>query len=122
LDVAGCDGAMVADAVAMLDGSGENVGDGLDAAMGVPGKSGEIILRDVVAKIVEQKEGIELRGVAKTKRAAEVNSCALRRGFAANQPLHGSNGHNCLPNSIPTLQSTPVRQHCHPGLSSRLRC
>jgi hypothetical protein len=66
--------------------------------VGVPRKAGEIILRDVVAKIVEQKEGIELAGVTETKGAAEVNSCALRRGFAADEPLYRSNGHNCLPN------------------------
>ncbi len=58
LDVAGGDGAAVADAVAVLDGSGKDVGDSLDAPVRVPGKAGEIIFRHVIAKIVEQQEGI----------------------------------------------------------------
>ena len=56
LDVASGDGAMVAHAIAMFYSSGEDIGDGLDAAMRVPGKSGEIILGDVIAKVVEEEE------------------------------------------------------------------
>ena len=54
LHVAGGDGAVVAHAVAVFDGAGEDVGDGLDAAMRMPGEAGEIVFGDVVAEIVEQ--------------------------------------------------------------------
>src|SRR6202011_6357961 len=86
-------GAVVADAVAVLDGSGKHVGDGFDAAVRMPGKSGEIILRHVIAEIVEQKKGIELGRVAKAKCAPQVHACALRGGLAADQPLHRSYRH-----------------------------
>jgi hypothetical protein len=36
----------------------------------MPGEAGQIILRDVVAEIVEQEEGIGLFGVSKAKGAA----------------------------------------------------
>jgi hypothetical protein len=39
LNVASGDCATVADAVAVLDGSGENIGDRLNAAMGMPRES-----------------------------------------------------------------------------------
>ena len=60
LHVAGGDGAVVAHAVAMLHGSGEHVGNRLDAAVRMPRKSGEVILGDVIAEIVEEQEGIEV--------------------------------------------------------------
>ena len=67
LHVAGGDGAVVAHAVAVLDGSGEDVGDGLDAAVRMPGKSGKVVLGNVVAEIVEQQEGIEVMVLPKPK-------------------------------------------------------
>ena len=72
LDVAGGDGAVVAHAVAMLDGSGEDVGDGLDAAMRVPGEAGQIILGNVVAEIVEQQERIEVGCCRSRTRGADA--------------------------------------------------
>ncbi len=80
LHVAGGDGAAVAHAVAVLDGAGQHVGDGLDAAMRMPGKAGEVILGNVVAEIVEEQEGIEVGGVAE----------AETRGADARPRLRGS--------------------------------
>src|SRR5260370_27495354 len=96
LDGAGGDGAAVANAVAVLDGSGKDVGDSLDAPVRVPGKAGEIIFRHVIAKIVEQQEGIELGGVAKAKCAAEVHARAFGSWFAADEPLHRAYRHRSL--------------------------
>ena len=62
--------AAVAEAVAVLDRAGEHVSDGFDAAMRMPGEAGEIVLRVVVAEIVEQQERIELGGVAEAEGAA----------------------------------------------------
>src|SRR5579859_500095 len=112
LDVAGGDGAAIADAVAVLDGAGENVGDGLDAAMRVPGEASEIVFGDIVAEIVEEEEGIEVAGVAETERAAEMNAGAFGGGLAANQALYGSNGHDVSP-KCSTSQCTPGRARCH---------
>ncbi len=100
LDVARGDGSAVADAVGVVDRAGEDVGDGLDAAMRVPGESGEVVFGDVVAEVVEEEEGIELGGVAETEGAAEMHSGTFRGGLAADQALYGSNGHEGLQSSV----------------------
>ena len=58
LHVAGGDGAAVAHAVTMLDRPGQNVRDGLNAAMRMPRKSREIIFGQLIAEIIEQKKRI----------------------------------------------------------------
>src|SRR5205823_3366252 len=42
LDFAGADGALVSEAVGVVNGAGEDVGDGFDAAVRVPGEAGEV--------------------------------------------------------------------------------
>ena len=89
LHVAGGDGAVVAHAVAVLDGSGEHVGDGLDAAMRMPGKAGEIVLGNVVAEVVEQQERVEVGGVAEAEGAAQMHAGAFERGLGLDERLTG---------------------------------
>jgi len=48
----------------------------------VPREPGKVILRNVVAEIVEQEERVKVGGIAEAERAAEVNACALDRRFA----------------------------------------
>jgi hypothetical protein len=60
LYVAGCHLAPVAETVAVLHRASEHVGDGLDAAVRMPGKASKIVLRVIVAKIVQEQEGIEV--------------------------------------------------------------
>ena len=93
LDVAGGDGAVVAHAVAVLHGSGEDVGDGLDAAVRVPREARQIVLRNVIAEIVEEQEWVEVGGVAEAERAAQVHARAFQGRLGLDQPLNGSNGH-----------------------------
>ena len=93
LDVAGGDGAVVAHAVAMFDGSGEHVGDGLDAAVRMPGEAGQIVGGHVVAEIVEQQERIEIGGVAETERAAQMHAGAFQRGFGFDETFDWANRH-----------------------------
>ena len=52
--------ALISHAIAVVHGSRENVRDGLDAAMRMPREAGEIIVGNIVAKIVEKKKGIEV--------------------------------------------------------------
>ena len=75
--------AAVAEAVAVLDGAGEHVGDRLDAAVRVPREAGQVVVRVVVAEIVEQQERIELRRVAEAEGAAQLHAGAFhgRRGL-----------------------------------------
>ena len=72
LNVAGGNGATVAHAVTVLNRARENVGDRLDAAMRMPGETGQIILRNVIAEVVEQQERVEVGSVAEAKGAAQV--------------------------------------------------
>ena len=93
LHVAGGDGALIAHAVAVFDGAGEDVSDGLDAAMRVPGEAGEVVLRDIVAEVVKEKEGIEIFGVAEAEGTAEVHAGALAGGLGFDDALDGADGH-----------------------------
>ncbi len=96
LDVAGPDRAMIAHAVAMLHRSRQNIGDGLDPAMRMPGKAREIILRHVVAEIIQQQKRIEVGSIAETKGAPQMHPGAFQRWFGFDQPLNRSNRHEFL--------------------------
>ncbi len=93
LHVAGAERAAVAEAVAVLDGAGEHVGDGLDAAVRMPRKAGEIVGRPVVAEIVEQQKRIELRGVAEAEGAAQLDAGAFDGRLRLHDAFDGADGH-----------------------------
>ena len=93
LDVAGGDGAAIAHAVAMLHGAGQHVSNGLNAAMRMPRETGQVVLRNIVAEIIEQKEWIEIRRVAESERATQMHARAFERRLRFDQPLHGTKGH-----------------------------
>jgi hypothetical protein len=97
LNVACGDGAMVAHAIAVFDGSCEDVRDGLDAAVWMPREACKIIVRNVIAEVVQEKEWIELGRIAKAERAAQVYASAFKRRFGFNEPFDWSNGHVGLP-------------------------
>src|SRR5437764_11703434 len=59
LHVAGAEFSFIAEAVAMLHCSGEYVSDRLDPAVRMPRKSSAIIVRTIVAEVIEQEEWIE---------------------------------------------------------------
>src|SRR5580698_9020399 len=103
LDVTGSDRAVIPHAVTMLYGPCEYVGDGLDAAVRMPRKAGQVILRDVVAEVVQQQERVELRRVAEAERAPQMHPGAFPGWFGFNQTLHGPNGHVLL--QYPSLTS-----------------
>ena len=90
LDVAGGDGAAVAEAVAVLHRSGEHIRDGLDAAMGMPREAREVVLRHIVAKVVEQQERVVVGRLAESERPAQVHACAFQRGLGCDELLDGS--------------------------------
>ena len=94
LDVAGAQGAAVAETVAVGHGAGEHVGDGLDPAVRVPGEPGEEVLGVVVPKVVEQEERVEVVGIAEAERAAEANAGAFDGGLRLDDTLDGSDGHD----------------------------
>src|SRR5882762_1876393 len=83
-----CDGAANPHAVAVLDGPGKRVGDGLDAAVRMPRKARQIIFGNIVAEIVEEKKRVEVRGVAEAERSAQMYARAFHRRLGFDEPLH----------------------------------
>src|SRR5712671_4613854 len=96
LHVAGSHAALIAQAVTMLDRSGENVGYGFNAAMRMPREAGHVILRILVAEVIEQEKGIELVGLAETKGALQTHSRAFQSGLCVDDLLDWANGHGVL--------------------------
>src|SRR5919109_3978179 len=96
LHVPGADDTAVAHAVAMRHGSGQHISDGLDSTVRMPRKPRQIILWNVIAEIIEQKERVEILRVAKTKSAAEVYTRTFESRLRFDKPLNRSDGHNDL--------------------------
>src|SRR6516164_5096976 len=88
LNVARADGAPIAHAVAVFHGAGENVGDGFYAAVRMPWEPSEIILGNIVAKVVEEEKGVKVGCVAEAKCAAQVHSGTFERRFGLHEALH----------------------------------
>jgi hypothetical protein len=79
LHVARSNGAAVAHTIAVLDGPGEDVCYRFDAATRVPGKAGQIILRDVIAEVVQKQEWVEVRSIAEAERSPQVDARTFER-------------------------------------------
>jgi len=67
LHVAGAEVAAIAEAVAVLDVAGQDVGDGLDPPVGMPREAGEVVAGVLVAEVVEEEERIELRRISEAE-------------------------------------------------------
>ena len=63
----------------MFDIALQDIGDGLDATMRVPGKAFQIFRRVVIPEIIHHQERIERIGIAEAKYAVEMDTCALHR-------------------------------------------
>ena len=105
LDIAGRNRATVTHAVAMFDGAGQDVGNGFDAAMRMPRETGEVILRNVVAKIVEQQKGIEFGSVVEAESSAQMDAGTVEGRFGLDQTFYRAYGHG---NELPVRESTPM--------------
>src|SRR5215475_6710926 len=85
LNVARADGAPIAHTVAVFHGAGEDVGDGFYAAVRMPREPSEVILGNVVAKVVEEEKRIKVGCVAESKGSAKVHSGTFERRFGLNE-------------------------------------
>ena len=70
-----------------------HVGDRLDPAVGVPREAGQVILRNVIAEVIEKEKWVEIGGVAEAERAAQVDTRPFEGWLGLDEPLHWSNGH-----------------------------
>ena len=93
LHVARGDGSLVAHAVAVIHAPREDVRDRLDAAVGMPGKAGEVVLGSLVPEVIEEKEGIEALRLAETECAAELDAGPFHGRGGLDEALDWPNGH-----------------------------
>src|SRR4029077_21233116 len=114
LHVAGDHLALVAEAVAVLDRTGEYVGDRLDPAVRMPGKSRNVIFWILIAEVVQQQERIEFLGLAETESALQFHASALECGRRLNNLFNWPEGHGLL--FLPR-GNTPLR-HVPGGLDN----
>jgi hypothetical protein len=84
LDVSGCDHAFVSHTVAVFHISTEDISDGLDSPIRMPGESLRVISGIVLAKIIEEQKKVELRRLAETKGSVQVEASPLDGLFAFN--------------------------------------
>jgi hypothetical protein len=93
LDVAGTERAPVAQTIPVLDRAVEHISYRLDAAMRMPRKTGKVVLRAVVPKIVEEKERVEGLGLAEPEGAMELDSGSFDMWLGLYDLADGSKGH-----------------------------
>ena len=97
LHVAGGQSALVAETIAMIDSAGQNIGDGLDSPVGMPGEAGAVVVRVFVAEIVEEQKRVEVARLTKPEGAAQMHASPFNGGLRFDNPFYGSNGHGiCL--------------------------
>jgi hypothetical protein len=75
---------------------GKHVGDRLDAAMRMPGKTRQIVGGHIIPEVVEQEERVVVRRLAEAERAAQVHAGPFQSGLGGNQLLDGPNRHDVL--------------------------
>jgi hypothetical protein len=97
LHVAGAKRAAIAEAVAVIDGAGQHVGNGLDAAMRMPREPGEVIIRTLVAEIVEQQKWIELVGFPEPKTAVQLDAGTFHGGCGRDNAFNRADRHGGTP-------------------------
>jgi hypothetical protein len=100
LDVTGTDHSLVAKAVAVLDLSRQHIGDGLNAAVGVPREAGDIVVGVVRTEIIEEQERIETRHLGVTEDPLKVNASAFHSRVAGQKQRDGSRSSHYFLSSI----------------------
>ncbi len=85
LHAAGLEKTGVSLVVAVPHAAREHVGHGLEAAMRMIGKAGEVIGGIVRAELVEHEEGIDILELRRADHAVELDPGAIARGHAARQ-------------------------------------
>ena len=82
----------------MLDIAFQHIGDGLDAAMRMPGEALQILLGIIISEVIHHQERVEHVGVAKAEHAVEMDASTLHCGGGARLELDGTDRHSGLCN------------------------
>jgi hypothetical protein len=59
----------------------QHVGDGLDAAMGMPGKALDVLLGFIPTEIVQHEKGVKQRDLVETKGPPQMDAGAFDSGL-----------------------------------------
>ncbi len=93
LNVPGGHPALVAQAVSVRHLSSQHIRDGLDSAVRVPRKPGNVVCRILVSKIVEQQKWIEFLGLSKPEGALQFDACPFKGWRCFKNLLHRTKRH-----------------------------
>jgi hypothetical protein len=77
LNVTGSQGAAISQTVAVVNRACEDVRNGLDSPMWMPGETGKKVFGIFISEVVEQQERIELGSLTETKRPTQFYACAF---------------------------------------------
>src|SRR4029450_6806952 len=97
LHVASAEIPAIPQAVTVLNRPGEHIRDRLDSAMGMPREAREVVVRLVVAEVIEEKKRVVIGGIAKAERPAQLDPGAFEGGLGQRNALDGSDGHGAAP-------------------------
>ncbi len=90
LDVAGVDNSFVSQTVPMFDRALQQIGDGFNSAVRMPGEAFDVLTGFGAVKIIEKEKGVEVRLLVKAKCSFEVYAGPLECGYAFHQVLYFS--------------------------------
>ena len=93
LNAAGFDDAFVAGVIAVAHAPVEQVGDGLETAMRMRRKTGDVVIRVIRSKRVEQQERIEVHQLRLPDHAHQFDPGAVAGGLAADDFFNSTNTH-----------------------------
>ena len=88
--VARAERTAIPQAVAVLNGAGEHVGDRLNPAVRMPREPRSIVFRGVAAEVVKEQEWVKFGGVAEAEAPAQPDARALDVGLRFGYLFHGS--------------------------------
>ena len=111
LYIASGNGAAVPHAVAVIHGAREDICNGFDSTVRVPWEPCQIIFRNVIPKIIEEKKGIEIGSVAETERTSQMHSRAFQRRLRGDHSFYRSERHG--QSSLRTQSATPHTKRSH---------
>jgi hypothetical protein len=80
----------------MLHLAFEHIGDGLDAAMGMPGEALDVVLGDVAAEIIEQQERVGHRRIVETEGALKMHTGTFEVRHGGGLVTDWPDGHGSL--------------------------
>src|SRR5262249_4080177 len=91
LHVSSPEAALITQAVTVIDRAGQHIRDCLYASMGVPWKSRAVLVRTIIAEVVEQQERVKFLGSPESKGAVELHPGSLDGRFRLDDPFHWPN-------------------------------